>query len=69
VDLDDLLERLSTAWDALTILAELSDEQLDAVPSASEVKFCDGRRTLEQILSSLLKHQRHQVDALKIAVG
>jgi hypothetical protein len=69
VKLDGLLERLSAALDALALLAELRDEQLDLVPAASEMKFCDGRRTLEQILSSLLKHQRHQVDAVKAAVG
>jgi demethylmenaquinone methyltransferase/2-methoxy-6-polyprenyl-1,4-benzoquinol methylase len=69
VDLDDLLERLSAAQDALALLAELSDEQLDGVPAASEMKFCDGRRTLEQILSSLFKHQRHGVDAVKAAVA
>jgi hypothetical protein len=28
------------------------------------MRFADGERTLEQILASLLKHQRHQVDAL-----
>jgi hypothetical protein len=27
-----------------------------------EMKFADGRRTLEQTIASLLKHQRHQVD-------
>jgi hypothetical protein len=64
-----LLERLSAARDAVALLAELREEQLDLVPAASEMKFCDGRRTLEQILSSLLKHQRHQVDAVKAAVG
>jgi ubiquinone/menaquinone biosynthesis C-methylase UbiE len=69
VELDDLLARLSAAREALTPLAELRDEQLDLVPAPNEMKFCDGRRTLEQILSSLLKHQRHQVDAVKTAVG
>jgi hypothetical protein len=67
--LDDLLQRLSAARDALGLLAELSDEQLDAVPPAGGMRFCDGRRTLEQIMSSLFKHQRHQVDALKRALG
>jgi hypothetical protein len=68
-DRDDLLERLSSARHALASLAQLTDEQLDVVPAASEMRFCDGRRTLEQILSSLLKHQRHQIDAVKAAVG
>jgi hypothetical protein len=69
VTLEDLLARLSVAGDALTLFAELEDERLDLVPAASEMKFCDGRRTLEQIVSSLLKHQRHQVDAIRAAVG
>jgi hypothetical protein len=69
VELDDLLARLSAARDALAPVAQLAEAQLDLVPAASEMKFCDGRRTLEQILSSLFKHQRHQVDALNTAVG
>jgi hypothetical protein len=69
ITLEDLLARLSGARDALALLAEVTDERLDLVPAASKMKFCDGRRTLEQILSSLLKHQRHQVDAIRAAVG
>jgi hypothetical protein len=69
LDPDDLLERLSAARDALGLLAELSDEQLDAVPPAGDMRFCDGRRTLEQIMAGLFKHQRHQVDAVKRALG
>jgi hypothetical protein len=68
VDLDRLLERVSEAQRALSSLGGLSDEQLDEVPPASEMRFCDGQRTLERVLTSLLKHQRHQIDALKAAV-
>jgi hypothetical protein len=66
--LTDLIERLSGARDALALLGELTDEQLDLVPAASEMKFCDGRRTLEQIVTSVLKHQCHQVNAVKTAI-
>jgi hypothetical protein len=66
--LTDLLERLSAGRDALALLGELTDEQLDLVPAASEMKFCDGRRTLELIVTALLKHQRHQVSAVKTAI-
>jgi hypothetical protein len=69
LDLGDLLERLSATRQPLGLLAELSDEQLDAVPPASDMRFCDGRRTLGQILASLFKHQGHQVDAVKRALG
>lgn len=68
VTLDDLVGRFSAADHALRVLGELGDEQLQAVPPAREMKFCDGRRTLEQIVSSLINHQRHQVDAIRGAI-
>jgi hypothetical protein len=33
------------------------------------MRFADGERTLQQILANLLKHQRHQVDALAAALS
>jgi hypothetical protein len=69
VDLAGLLERLSSGRSVLGVLAELTDEQLDRVPQASDMRFCDGQRTLEQVVGSLLKHQRHQVDAIKAAAA
>jgi hypothetical protein len=64
IELDVLLARLAAARDALATIGQLSDEQMDSVPPAGEMRFADGERTLEQIVASLLKHQRHQVDAL-----
>lgn len=64
-----LLERLATAQARLNPLADLSDERLAAVPPASEMRFADGQRTLEQIMVSLLNHQRHQCDALTAALA
>jgi hypothetical protein len=64
IKLDVLLARLATARDALATIGQLSDEQLDSVPPAAEMRFADGERTLVQILASLLKHQDHQVNAL-----
>jgi hypothetical protein len=69
VDLDDLLERLSASRDALVLLAELTDERLDTVPPAGSFRFCDGQRTLEQVVAGLLKHQGHQVDAIRATVA
>lgn len=69
VTLDALLVRLAAARDALTPIARLTDDELDSVPDASEMKFADGTRTLEQIIGSLLRHQRHQVDAVAAAAG
>jgi hypothetical protein len=69
VNLDGLLQRLSTARDAFGVLAELTDEQLDSAPPAGSFRFCDGHRTLEQVVAGLLKHQTHQIDAMKAAVA
>lgn len=68
VNRDGLLERLSAGRNAFDVLTELTDEQLDTVPPASDMKFCDGKRTLEQIVTNLLNHQSHQLDALKAAL-
>jgi hypothetical protein len=68
VDLAGLLERLSAAREALEPLAELTDQDLDAVPPADAMKFCDGQRTLEQVVASLLTHQSHQVAVLAAAL-
>ena len=40
----------------------------DAIPPKDSFRFCDGERTLEQVLVALLKHQGHQVDAIETAV-
>jgi hypothetical protein len=68
VELRDLRERLAAGRGALGVLSDLSDEQLDSVPPVSQMKFCDGQRTLEQVVTKLLHHQSHNVDALKAAV-
>lgn len=64
-----LLDRLETARVQLGPLAELSDEQLAVAPPASEMRFTDGKRTLEQIVDSLLNHQRQQCTALSAALA
>jgi hypothetical protein len=69
VDLDSLLQRLTAGREALDALAELTDEQLDSVPPAGSFRFCDGQRTLEQVVAALLKHQGHQIDAVKAALA
>jgi hypothetical protein len=68
-DVHALLERLSSARASLSLLADLTDKQLDAVPPASGTRFADGQRTLEQVVTSMLKHQSHQIEALKAAVA
>jgi hypothetical protein len=51
------------------VLGDLTDAQLEAVPPASDMKFCDGQRTLVQVVTNLLNHQSHQLDALKAALA
>jgi hypothetical protein len=69
IDRRGLFERLETARARLSPLAELSDERLAGVPPASEMRFADGQRTLEQIVVSLLNHQHHQCGALSAALA
>jgi hypothetical protein len=59
-----LREQLASARGALDPIADLSDETLDSIPPEGAFRFCDGTRTLEEVLTALLTHQGHQVDAL-----
>ena len=68
IDLDLLAKQLAAARAALGRIAELTDNQLDAIPPKDSLRFCDGQRTLEQVLARLLKHQGHQVAALNAAI-
>jgi hypothetical protein len=67
MDLGAVTDQLSASCDTLAHIAELTDRQLDAIPPKDSFRFCDGQRTLAQVLTGLLKHQRHQVDAIKAA--
>jgi hypothetical protein len=67
IDLDALVKKLTLSRDTLARVAVLTDSQLDAIPPRDSFRFCDGQRTLEQVLASLLKHQSHQLDALQAA--
>jgi hypothetical protein len=69
IDLGAVVEQLSASRDALDPLAELTDSQLDSIPPDGSFRFCDGQRTLEQVLAGLLKHQAHQIQALKAALA
>jgi hypothetical protein len=67
IDLDAVVEQLNTSRSTLARIAELTDSQLDAIPPKDSFRFCDGQRTLEQVLAGLLKHQAHQLEALGTA--
>jgi hypothetical protein len=69
IDQRAVIAQLSASRHALGQIAALTDRQLDAIPLKDSFRFCDGQRTLEQVIASLLKHQRHQLDALKAATS
>jgi hypothetical protein len=65
----EIVQRLTAARRDLTQIGQLTDQQLDSVPPKDSFRFCDGQRTLEQVLAGLLKHQDHQVQTLKLALA
>jgi hypothetical protein len=69
IDLGAVVDQLTDSRDTLGRIAELTDSQLAAIPPDGISRFCDGERTLEQVLASLVKHQGHQVHALRTAVA
>ena len=69
VDIPELIQRLATGRQALGRLADLTDAHLDAVPPAGQSRFCDGKRTTEEVLAAMLTHQSHQIDALRAAIA
>lgn len=55
--------------ESLKRIANLTNGQLHTVPPEGSFRFCDGQRTLDQVLEGLLKHQSHQVGALTAALA
>lgn len=68
VEATALLARLAAGRREFRALADLPDEQLDAVPPAGVARFCDGQRTTEEVLAAMLKHQAHQLAAVRATV-
>jgi hypothetical protein len=69
VDLPALREQLRATRERLKRIATLTDSQLHTIPPDGSFRFCDGQRTLDQVLEGLLKHQSHQVGALAAALA
>lgn len=69
VDLRILSEQLRATRESLKRIATLTDGQLQTIPPDGSFRFCDGQRTLDQVLEGLLKHQSHQVGALTAALA
>lgn len=65
----ELTARLSAVRAGLQRISRLTDQQLDAVPPQDSFRFCDGQRTLEQVIDALLRHQAHQVQMLSAALA
>jgi hypothetical protein len=66
-DPSEVAGRLEAIRSRFHTIGALDNEQLDSVPPAESFRFCDGQRTLEQVLTALLQHQGHQLDALETA--
>jgi hypothetical protein len=64
-----IVNRLLATRDDFARIGQLTDQQLDSVPPKDSFRFCDGERTLEQVLTGLLKHQDHQLQALVAALS
>ncbi len=65
----EIARRLTAARQDLARIAQLTDQQLNTIPPKDSFRFCDGQRTLEQVLAGLLKHQDHQIKTLKAALA
>jgi hypothetical protein len=65
----DITQQLTAAGENLERIGQLTDQQLDAVPPKGRFRFCDGQRSLEQVLAGLLKHQEQQLQALRAALA
>ena len=50
-------------------LISTHDEAALSLPCPGREKFCDGQRTIEQIVTNLLNHQSHQLDTLRAALA
>jgi len=59
-----LRDGLAAARQNLGAIADLDDAHLDSIPPEGAFRFCDGNRSLEEVLTALLTHQSHQVDAV-----
>jgi hypothetical protein len=67
--LPEMRDRLIAGNVPIGVLADLADEQLDSVPPAGSSRFSDGRRTLHQVIDSVIAHQAAHLVALERAVA
>jgi hypothetical protein len=69
IDVGAVVEQISASRATLGRIAELTEAELGAIPPNGSFRFCNGQRTLEQVLAGLLKHQGHQIEALRSALA
>lgn len=62
----DVIKTLDRAREIVGLFEELSDEQLDSVPSVLG-EWSDGRRTLGVVLETLVDHQSEHLESLREA--
>jgi hypothetical protein len=64
-----IIERLAAARQRAQTLADLTDAQLDSIPPSGAMRFADGKRTLERVITGMLTHQASQLDAVQAALA
>jgi len=62
-ELSDVVKGLDAAKVRLTLLADLTDEQLDSVPGIRN-QWADGERTLLDVLDTIIDHQAGHLASL-----
>lgn len=65
LDLNRLLSELGRTRERLASLSLLTDADLHRVPPSGSFRFCDGQRTLEQVLAGVFRHQAHQLEVIR----
>jgi len=68
-ELRAIIERLAVARRRVLTLADLTDAQLDSIPPSGAMRFADGKRTLERVITGMLTHQASQRDAVAAALA
>ncbi|MFD1537019.1 hypothetical protein [Nonomuraea guangzhouensis] len=63
----DVLELLHRVEQPVTLLGDLTDQQLDSVPAKAN-RFADGHRTLQQVIDEMTAHQAAHLAAIKQAL-
>lgn len=67
--LPDVRDRLTGGKAPISLLADLTDEQLDTVPPAGSSPFSDGSRTLNRVIDAVIAHQAAHLSTLKRSVA